>query len=185
MRRRQEKMRRSMMQETREKIAREVTLPETITIQELSQRMAERSVDVIKYLMKEGQMMKPGDVIDADLAELIAGEFGHTVKRVSESDVEEGSSMPRTMRANQAAASGGHHHGSCRPRQDLAARRHPQRQCGIGRSRWHHPAHRRLSGREERSADHLHRYAGPRRLHRDACPRRPGDRYRHSGGGRR
>jgi translation initiation factor IF-2 len=88
MRRRQEKMRRSMMQETREKIAREVTLPETITIQELSQRMAERSVDVIKYLMKEGQMMKPGDVIDADLAELIAGEFGHTVKRVSESDVE-------------------------------------------------------------------------------------------------
>lgn len=90
MRRRQEKMRRSMMQETREKIAREVTLPETITIQELSQRMAERSVDVIKYLMKEGQMMKPGDVIDADLAELIAGEFGHTVKRVSESDVELG-----------------------------------------------------------------------------------------------
>ena len=89
-RRRQEKFRRSQMQETREKIAREVILPETITIQELSQRMAERAVDVIKYLMNEGQMMKPGDVIDADLAELIAGEFGHTVKRVSESDVEEG-----------------------------------------------------------------------------------------------
>ena len=90
MRRRQEKFKRSQMQESREKISREVTLPETITIQELSQRMAERSVDVIKYLMKEGQMMKPGDIIDADLAELIAGEFGHTVKRVSESDVEEG-----------------------------------------------------------------------------------------------
>jgi len=90
MRRRQEKMKRAQMQETREKIAHEVTLPETITIQELSQRMAERSVDVIKYLMKEGQMMKPGDVIDADLAELIAGEFGHTVKRVAESDIEEG-----------------------------------------------------------------------------------------------
>ncbi len=90
MRRRQEKFRRSQMQETREKITREVILPETITIQELSQRMSERAVDVIKYLMKEGQMMKPGDVIDADLAELIAGEFGHTVKRVSESDVEEG-----------------------------------------------------------------------------------------------
>ncbi|CAN7308366.1 translation initiation factor IF-2 [Rhizobium sp. LjRoot98] len=89
-RRRQEKFRRSQMQETREKVMREVILPETITIQELSQRMAERAVDVIKYLMKEGQMMKPGDVIDADLAELIAGEFGHTVKRVSESDVEEG-----------------------------------------------------------------------------------------------
>ncbi|WP_420406643.1 translation initiation factor IF-2 [Hoeflea sp.] len=91
MRRRQEKMRRSMSsQEPREKVTREVTLPETITIQELSQRMAERSVDVIKYLMKEGQMMKPGDVIDADLAEIIAGEFGHTVRRVSESDVELG-----------------------------------------------------------------------------------------------
>jgi len=90
MRRRQEKFKRSQMQESREKIAREVVLPETITIQELSQRMAERSVDVIKYLMKEGQMMKPGDIIDADLAELIATEFGHTVKRVSESDVEEG-----------------------------------------------------------------------------------------------
>ncbi|WP_016735153.1 translation initiation factor IF-2, partial [Rhizobium phaseoli] len=90
MRRRQEKFRRSQMQETREKISREVVLPETISIQELSQRMSERAVDVIKFLMKEGQMMKPGDVIDADLAELIAGEFGHTVKRVSESDVELG-----------------------------------------------------------------------------------------------
>jgi translation initiation factor IF-2 len=90
MRRRQEKFRRSQMQETREKVMREVILPETITIQELSQRMSERAVDVIKYLMKEGQMMKPGDIIDADLAELIATEFGHTVKRVSESDVEEG-----------------------------------------------------------------------------------------------
>ena len=90
MRRRQEKFKRSQMQDSREKISREVTLPETITIQELSQRMAERSVDVIKYLMKEGQMMKPGDIIDADLAELLATEFGHTVKRVSESDVEEG-----------------------------------------------------------------------------------------------
>ncbi len=74
MRRRQEKFKRSQMQETREKISREVVLPETITIQELSQRMSERAVDVIKFLMKEGQMMKPGDLIDADLAELIAGE---------------------------------------------------------------------------------------------------------------
>jgi hypothetical protein len=61
-----------MHQEPREKIMREVTLPETITIQELAQRMSERAVDVIKYLMKQGQMMKPGDVIDADTAELIA-----------------------------------------------------------------------------------------------------------------
>ncbi|HWD14725.1 translation initiation factor IF-2 [Pseudochrobactrum sp. sp1633] len=90
MRRRQEKFKRSQMQETREKISREVIVPETITIQELAQRMAERAVDIIKYLMKQGQMMKPGDVIDADMAQLLAEEFGHTVKRVAESDVEEG-----------------------------------------------------------------------------------------------
>ena len=52
--------------------------------------MSERAVDVVKYFMKQGQIMKPGDVIDADTAELVAGEFGHTVKRVAESDIEEG-----------------------------------------------------------------------------------------------
>ncbi|MFD2238798.1 translation initiation factor IF-2 [Aureimonas populi] len=90
MRRRQEKFKRSQQNQQREKIAREVILPETITIQELANRMSERAVDVIKFLMAQGQMMKPGDVIDADLAELIASEFGHTVKRVAASDVEEG-----------------------------------------------------------------------------------------------
>ncbi|WP_048645321.1 translation initiation factor IF-2 [Nitratireductor soli] len=90
MRRRQEKFRRAQHQEPREKISREVVLPETITIQELASRMAERAVDVVKYFMKEGQILKPGDVIDADTAELVAEEFGHTVKRVAESDVEEG-----------------------------------------------------------------------------------------------
>ena len=90
MRRRQEKFKRGMQQEPREKIAREVTLPETITIQDLASRMAERAVDVVKYFMKQGQIMKPGDLIDADTAELVASEFGHTVKRVAESDIEEG-----------------------------------------------------------------------------------------------
>ncbi|WP_395448420.1 translation initiation factor IF-2 [Aminobacter sp. UC22_36] len=90
MRRRQEKFKRAMHQETREKIVREVILPETITIQELAQRMSERAVEVVKFFMKQGQMMKPGDVIDADTAELVASEFGHTVRRVAESDIEEG-----------------------------------------------------------------------------------------------
>ncbi|TDR33787.1 translation initiation factor IF-2 [Aquamicrobium defluvii] len=90
MRRRQEKFKRAMYQEPREKVMREVTLPETITIQELAQRMSERAVDVVKFFMKQGQMMKPGDVIDADTAELVATEFGHTVKRVADSDIEEG-----------------------------------------------------------------------------------------------
>ncbi len=73
-----------------EKIAREVIVPEAITIQELANRMAERAVDVIKYLMKQEQMHQINDIIDADTAELIAHEFGHTVKRVAEADVEEG-----------------------------------------------------------------------------------------------
>jgi len=74
----------------RVKIQRMVQLPEAITIQELANRMAERAVDIIKFLMKQGQMLKINDVIDADTAELVAAEFGHTVKRVSEEDVEEG-----------------------------------------------------------------------------------------------
>ena len=90
MRRRQEKFKRAQNQEPREKISREVTLPETITVQELAGRMTERAVDVVKFMMEQGQMLKPGDVIDADTAELIASEFGHTVKRVADSDIEEG-----------------------------------------------------------------------------------------------
>ena len=69
---------------------REVTIPETITVAELANRMARRSVDVIKVLMKNGMMATANDVIDADTAELVATEYGHTVKRVAESDVLEG-----------------------------------------------------------------------------------------------
>ncbi|NJM35761.1 MAG: translation initiation factor IF-2, partial [Rhodomicrobium sp.] len=76
--------------EPRKKIVREVQVPEAITIQELANRMAERAVDVIKFLMKQGQMHKINDIIDADTAELISSEFGHSVRRVSEADVEEG-----------------------------------------------------------------------------------------------
>ena len=76
--------------EPKEKLVREVTIPEVITIQELANRMAERAVDVIKLLMKQGQMLKITDTIDADTAQLIAEELGHSVRRVAESDVEEG-----------------------------------------------------------------------------------------------
>jgi translation initiation factor IF-2 len=76
--------------QTGQKIAREVTIPDVITIQELANRMAERGVEIIKYLMKDGAMHKITDVIDSDTAQLIAEEFGHTVRRVSEADVEEG-----------------------------------------------------------------------------------------------
>jgi translation initiation factor IF-2 len=88
-RRRVQRMNRGQ-DEQKEKVFREVILPETITIQELANRMSERGVDIIRMLMKQGQMHKITDVIDADTAQLIAEEMGHTVKRVSDSDVEDG-----------------------------------------------------------------------------------------------
>lgn len=75
---------------SREKVSREVVVPEAISIQDLAQRMTERAADVVKYLMAQGQMMRATDILDADTAELIVEEFGHTIKRVSEADVEEG-----------------------------------------------------------------------------------------------
>jgi translation initiation factor IF-2 len=75
--------------EPKEKISREVVIPEIISIQELANRMAERAVDVIRLLMKQGQMATINDTIDADTAQLIAEELGHTVKRVAEADVVE------------------------------------------------------------------------------------------------
>jgi len=76
--------------ESKEKLVREVTIPDAISIQELANRMSERAVEVIRLLMKQGQMATINDVIDADTAQLIAEEMGHSVRRVSESDVEEG-----------------------------------------------------------------------------------------------
>lgn len=72
------------------KIVREVIIPETITVQELAQRMAMRAVDLVRELMKQGQMVTGNDILDADTAQLIAEDMGHTVKRVAESDVEDG-----------------------------------------------------------------------------------------------
>jgi len=69
---------------------REIVVPETITVAELANRMARRSVEIIKVLMKNGTMLTANDVIDADTAELVATELGHAVKRVAESDVLEG-----------------------------------------------------------------------------------------------
>ncbi len=88
--REREKLKAMGIPQVREKIAREVVIPEVITIQELANRMTERAVDVIKFLMKEGEMHKINDVLDVDTAELVVQEFGHTPKRVSESDVETG-----------------------------------------------------------------------------------------------
>src|SRR6266700_507007 len=89
-RRRTQRLKGHQSNEPKEKLVREVIIPEVINIQELANRMAERAVDVIRLLMKQGAMHKITDVIDADTAQLIAEELGHTVKRVAASDVEEG-----------------------------------------------------------------------------------------------
>ena len=73
----------------RNKVQREVVIPEAITVAELSNRMAERARDVVKYLMQQGTMATMNDVLDADTAQLVVEDFGHTVKRVAAADVEE------------------------------------------------------------------------------------------------
>ena len=89
-RRRTQRLKGHASNEPKEKLIREVIIPEAITLQELANRMAERAVDLVKLLMKQGQLVKITDTIDADTAQLIAEEMGHTVKRVAASDVEEG-----------------------------------------------------------------------------------------------
>ncbi|MGI4977635.1 MAG: translation initiation factor IF-2, partial [Janthinobacterium lividum] len=72
------------------KVQRDVVLPDSITVSELANRMATRGADVIKALMKMGVMATVTQSLDADTAELVVQEFGHRVRRVSESDVEQG-----------------------------------------------------------------------------------------------
>ena len=91
MKRKQEKARQKAMGfgQKAEKQVRDVQLPETIVVQELANRMAERAADVVKSLMKMGMMVSMNQAIDADTAELVIEEFGHKAVRVSDSDVEQ------------------------------------------------------------------------------------------------
>ena len=92
MRRAQERERRKAMggdSGPREKVVRDVQLPEAITVQELANRMAERVAAVVKVLMQNGIMATQNQTIDADTAELVVEEFGHKVVRVSDADVED------------------------------------------------------------------------------------------------
>ena len=86
--REKEKQQQQQARAAGKKIIRDVVVPETITVKELANRMAERGVDVIRELMKMGVMATVNQVIDADTAELVVTEFGHNLQRVSESDVE-------------------------------------------------------------------------------------------------
>ena len=83
-----------------EKIIKEVIIPEIITVQDLANRMAEKSSDVIKKLMSLGVMATINQAIDADTAQIIVEEMGHKFKRVAESDVEEGLTGPKDTEAD-------------------------------------------------------------------------------------
>ncbi|MEP4249795.1 MAG: translation initiation factor IF-2 [Tateyamaria sp.] len=91
MKRKQERARQKAMGGSveREKVMRTVALPEAIVVSELANRMTERVGDVVKSLMQMGLMVTQNETIDADTAELIIQEFGHTVQRVSDADVED------------------------------------------------------------------------------------------------
>jgi translation initiation factor IF-2 len=88
--REREKARRAKRGNQASQQKREVVIPDLITVADLAQRMAMRSTDLIRELMKQGQMVTANATLDADTAELIVEDLGHAVKRVSEGDVEEG-----------------------------------------------------------------------------------------------
>ena len=87
---RQRERARMREQQPQVKQVRDVTIPDSITVSEFANRMAERTADVVKELMKLGIMATATQVIDGETAELVAGEFGHRIQRVSESDIEIG-----------------------------------------------------------------------------------------------
>jgi translation initiation factor IF-2 len=89
--RRKQKLRQQQLEQQSKdykKIIREVTLPELISISDLADRMTEKTGDVVKKLFTMGMVATSNQVIDADTAELLIAEFGHTAKRVAHSDVE-------------------------------------------------------------------------------------------------
>ena len=131
LRRAREKEKRAYSQSgPREKQVRDVVVPDSITVGELANRMAEKAADLVKALFKMGTPVTVNQSIDQDTAELLVTEFGHNIKRVSDSDVDIDTAADVDAETTLVAASaGGDHHGPRRPRQDLAARRPARRQA--------------------------------------------------------
>ena len=133
-----------------EPVIREISVPETITVADLAHKMSVKASEVIKAMMKLGQMVTINQVLDQETAMIIVEEMGH--KRDRGQAGRSGRAARGERRKNStaeapAAAAGRDRHGSRRPRQDLAARLHSPHARGERRSRRHHAAHRRLPRR--------------------------------------
>ena len=162
-----------------------VMIPDEISVGELASRLKKTGAEVVKQLMKMGVMASLSEIIDYDTAALAAMELGAKVEHevivtieeklidVSE-DSEENLVPPKPGRGC---------YGPCRPRKDLASRLDTENKRSVGRSRGHHPAHRRLPRGDKREPDNLSRHTRTRGLHLDAGTRRAGYRHSHTCGG--
>ncbi len=126
-----------------------IRMDDTIAVAELAKKMGVKGREIIKKLWALGMMERNiNKDIDLDTATLIATEFGFQIESTAfnEDEVLDERRDPGEPGGSAPARPGRHHHGPRRPRQDVAARRHPQGQRRGGRGRRHHPAHRRLQG---------------------------------------
>ena len=135
-------------------VTQEVHIPETISVADLAHKMSVKASEVIKQLMKLGQMVTINQQLDQETAMIVVEEMGHKALAAKLDDPEAFTEEDTAGQAGEAdaARAGGHRDGPRRPRQDLAARLHPLHPRGRGRGRRHHAAHRRLPRARRRAA---------------------------------